>query len=433
MFVRTLGHAGLVLTTAAGEPLLLTDPWLVGSVYWRSWWLQNYPAEDELRDLQRTQFVYVTHSHPDHFHPPSLRALGKAPRYFVPAFPRNPMLGYLRDNGFDAEALAPFEWRTLAPGVRILSMLLWNDDSILLIDTPRALILNFNDAKPPPRVVRHIRGLAASLGKRCIVLSSYSPASLVNSFFRGHQQISLRDKASYARYVSGLCDQLGAADFMPFASQTVFLRSDSQWANAFKVTFDDLRAGWTSGARLLPPYTRLDLSNFSHSFTAPAAYNTGTPGKADAVAREQALNTAERMEAADFELLRASLARVRWLLRWIAPTIGFHVGGQQFSFRAWANEVVPGTKGCRFVIRVPPHPFREAVRIGHIGDLGITMFTFIDLQPKVLQPKVSAFFVYLFFVIVTLNDYGYARTLAGLVRWLPHALRLTFVPPPLPR
>ena len=46
--LRTMGHATLALYRGDASPLLLTDPWLIGSVYWRSWWLQNYPSEAEL-------------------------------------------------------------------------------------------------------------------------------------------------------------------------------------------------------------------------------------------------------------------------------------------------------------------------------------------------------------------------------------------------
>ena len=73
---RTLGHASLALYRQAESPLLLTDPWLVGSVYWRSWWLQNYPSDDEIDWLATGAHVYVTHEHPDHFHMPSIRRLG---------------------------------------------------------------------------------------------------------------------------------------------------------------------------------------------------------------------------------------------------------------------------------------------------------------------------------------------------------------------
>ena len=66
-----------------------------------------------------------------------------------------------------------------------MSIPLWNDDSVLLIDTPDALILNLNDAKPLPTVLRTLRRLADRVGKRRVLLCSYSPArSLLRSVHR---------------------------------------------------------------------------------------------------------------------------------------------------------------------------------------------------------------------------------------------------------
>ena len=89
-----MGHATLVLFED-GRPLLATDPWLVGSVYWRSWWLERYPTAEELDLIAATRYLYVTHSHPDHFHPPSLRRLGR-PHTLHPTLPYYPVPDYLR-------------------------------------------------------------------------------------------------------------------------------------------------------------------------------------------------------------------------------------------------------------------------------------------------------------------------------------------------
>ena len=48
MKLETLGHASMLLATDAGRPLLLTDPWLLGSAYWRSWWLENAPDDGQI-------------------------------------------------------------------------------------------------------------------------------------------------------------------------------------------------------------------------------------------------------------------------------------------------------------------------------------------------------------------------------------------------
>src|SRR6266404_9391790 len=179
--LRTLGHACAVLYRDGEAPLLATDPWLLGSVYWRSWWLQNYPSAEEIDWVARSPAVYVTHEHPDHFHMPTIRRLGRFPLYLFPALAEHGYLDYMRQRGYRAEIVMPLRWRAIAADVSILSIPIWCDDSLLLVDTPTALILNLNDAKPLPPVVRAIRRVADRIGNPRVLLCSYSPASLVNS------------------------------------------------------------------------------------------------------------------------------------------------------------------------------------------------------------------------------------------------------------
>ena len=79
--VETIGHACTVLRKPDGTPVLFTDPWLIGSCYWRSWWLQNYPSEEQISELQKAKFCYITHEHPDHLHLPTIRKIGSKPTY----------------------------------------------------------------------------------------------------------------------------------------------------------------------------------------------------------------------------------------------------------------------------------------------------------------------------------------------------------------
>ena len=230
--LRTLGHACLALSQVPENPLLVTDPWLVGSVYWRSWWLENYPSAEEIDWLANTAFVYVTHEHPDHFHMPTIRRLGSGPTYLFPSLAEQGYLVHMARSGYRAETVVPLRWRAIAEGVSILSIPVWNDDSLLLIDTPGALILDINDAKPLGAVVRAIRRMADRIGKPRILLCSYSPASLVNSFLDESGVVSLKPARHYVDYVGRLCDRLAVDFYMPFASQAVFNRSDSRWPMA---------------------------------------------------------------------------------------------------------------------------------------------------------------------------------------------------------
>ena len=67
-------------------------------------------------------------------------------------------------------------------------------------------------------------------------------------------------------------ESLKADYFIPFASQVIFYRPDSTWANEYKVTFEDLQLHWNSDAILLHPYTTIDLTDFQISFIETKQY-----------------------------------------------------------------------------------------------------------------------------------------------------------------
>ncbi len=174
--LRTIGHATLLLSDERGAPLLATDPWLLGSCYWRCWWLEDRPDDAALEALRIVSYIYLTHEHPDHFHPPSLRKLGTDPLFLCPDFQLGRMQGYLGQRGARALTLAPRTWYRIGAGVSVMSIPCIGEDSMLLIDTPHAVLINVNDARPTPpqlwSIRRWLRAHAPS--KRRIVFSSYS-------------------------------------------------------------------------------------------------------------------------------------------------------------------------------------------------------------------------------------------------------------------
>lgn len=424
--LRTLGHASLAIYGEGERPLLLTDPWLIGSVYWRSWWLQHYPSADDIEWLQTTAHVYVTHEHPDHLHMPSIRRLGAGPTYLFPNLAERGFLRHMAEHGYRARAVPPRRWLALGEGVAILSLPVWNDDSLLLIDTPGALILNFNDAKPPPPMVRAIRRLANRINKPRVLLCSYSPASVVNSFLDDDGIVSLRQPRHYVDYVCHLCDRLGAAYFLPFASQAVFCRADSIWANDYRTTYDDLRRYWRSSTELLPPYTTLDLGNFSYCSTSPQQYRPrGAATIARRTAERAAAEAAAEISPADITLLQRKLNAFRWLLRVALPRgFGFRLGDRCLAYdpRRGRLRDGPAADAGDFIVEVPQATIKEALANNHLSDLGITMFVRIRLLRRI-DPRRA----YALFVLFQFDDYGHLAGIGPLLRWLGRGLRSSFV------
>jgi hypothetical protein len=420
--IETLGHAGLLLRDS-GEPILFTDPWITGSCYWRSWWLQNYPDAALLEELKRVKYCFITHEHPDHFHTASIRLLGKRIHFLSPELPQEHIARYLSGLGYEASVVPAFRWKTIHPNVRILSIPLFNDDSALLIDTPDAVIINLNDSKPRPRQLRQLcRCLDEALpNKRRILLSSYSPASIVNSFIRDAERISLRQKADYVRYICQNCRLLKISCFMPFASQAIYKRTDSSWANEFKVTFEDLQQYWNGGATLVPPFTRLNLTDWSHSSLSPESYNHDEEPVREKVQAQQALDAVARFDDEDVERLRRKLNYCRWLLALLFPRgIGFELEHTRLHYNPWSGRLrrQAVAKGD-FVLKVPAQAFKDAVEYGHFGDMGTTMFTMVVLNSAIHPRR-----VYLFFMVITLHDYGHTVSLRNWFKWLRNTVRI---------
>ena len=329
----------------------------------------------------------------------------------------------------------PATWRRIADGVSILSIPTWNDDSLLLIDTPRALILNLNDAKPLKPVLRAIERLARRIAKPRVLLCSYSPASLVNSFIDDSGILSMKKPENYVAYVSQLADRLGADFYLPFASQAEFDRDDSQWANDYRTSFADLERFWRARARLLPPYTTLDLEDFSHQSLAPEQYQARAPARIATLTRQRmAEEEAAPIAPADLVGLERKLNAFRWLFRFLFPRgFSWALGNRCFRYDAKPGRLVEtdpaGTERGDFVIAVPKLTLHEAIENNHLSDLGITMFVRIRLLRPLDMRK-----VYGIFVLFGFDDYGHFKSLGAFCRWLgaglKHSLTLRLPQPP---
>ena len=417
MYLQTIGHASILIRDMNHCPVLLTDPWLVGSNYWRSWWIQNYPDKNLRDELQKVPTVYITHEHPDHFHMPSIRTLGNTPQYFFPDLPETGFISYLRSHGFQASVIKPREWKFIHPSVAILSLPVFNDDSILLIETPTAFVANFNDVKASVRLMKTVSKAAKKSRKKFIFLSSYSAASIVNSFRRSGETVSIFSKKDFVKYINRSCNVMKPDIFIPFASQVIFKRDDSKWANEYKVTFEDIKNGWDSKTTLLHPYTTLDLKNFHSEFVSVDDYDgpgerASTLGKA-----QEQIDRNQSLSEIDEQKLEEKMNKCSFFFRWMFPSgIGFRLENQSYTI-SWKSKCSL-TKGLspdiKFVIDVPPGVIKDAINNGHFGDLQITMFTIVHMSDRNADPRM----IFLFFVFLTFDDYGHFRGFRPFFRWV---------------
>jgi hypothetical protein len=407
--LKTIGHATMVVLED-GKPLIATDPWLVGSSLWRSWWLERYPTAEEFELVKRSEQLYVTHSHPDHFHWPTLRAMG--PRsLLMPHFPHYMVPAFCEAHGYTVHTATPWQWYRLGHEVRIASIPIPFDDSILIVDTPNATIVNLNDTSARRTLLEEVRREMLTPGKPLIVLKSYSPASSGNTMFIKGERVPMKTKAQYAAVAQRMCEILGATHFVPFASQAFFKRSDSAWANDLKVTFEDLKRFWTSTtAALCPPFITMDLATSKYTTDYEGPNREISPEYVEKVAAREREEREFRLPANFDDKMVRYFSRIPFLRVFFRHGIGWKLAtsGEERYYdtrRKRVRHSIPADHDI--VITLPDKVLDEALDNTMLTDLGPTMFTRIDT-------RVNQYVAYGLFALMGLTDYGHLASVGNM-------------------
>jgi hypothetical protein len=411
--LKTIGHATLILSEE-GVPLIATDPWLIGSAYWRSWWLEKYPTADEVELVRRAKYLYITHSHPDHFHWPSLRHLGQK-RILNPRFPHYNVIDFLKSNKYPCDILEPFHWYRLSDSVRVCSIPIPVDDSILLIETPNSVVVDINDSSPRRALLQRLRTEHLPPGRTVIVLRSYSPASAGASTYRDGVRAPLKSKKDFVDVAQGMAEALGASYFIPFASQAFFNRKDSLWANEHKVTYENLKEYWRStNVKLCMPFTTMDLDTFAHSSSyseVQRKLNEGQLAKVQAIEAQEAAFT---LPTEFDEKLKKYLDEIYFVRTIYRRGIGWRLTSsktERFYDTRTRRVTHRIPEGHDFIISLPDKVLSEALQNGVLTDLGITLFVRVDT-------KISIKRTYAAFLLMGLHDYGHFKDPGRLARFV---------------
>lgn len=224
MEFQTLSHAGL--RVAAGGKELLCDPWVVGSVYWRSWW--NYPAvPKELVDSLRPDFIYLTHLHWDHFQAASLRRFSDDVQMIVPYDRHGRMTRDLNHVGkTNIRELRHGERLELAPDLAITSYHIGPvvTDSAVVIEAGGQVLLNANDAK---LLGLPLRQILKRFPKIDFCFRSHSSAnSRVCYHYLDAPDEQIDDNDHYLRAFSLFMNAVRPRYAIPFASNSCLLHDD---------------------------------------------------------------------------------------------------------------------------------------------------------------------------------------------------------------
>ncbi|HEY2592761.1 MAG TPA: MBL fold metallo-hydrolase, partial [Chloroflexota bacterium] len=201
MRVDFVGHATLLIRQ--GDLALLSDPWWSGPAYRNQWYPYPIPVPERY-ELARIDAVYVSHSHEDHLHAPTLREFLKlAPdaEAIIPLRPDTQMRDYLRRIGFrrirEVASGTPFTLRKGRTSMQ-LTLLTHVDDSLLAVQAGGETLLNLNDALHSSRremIVEYCRILRGRFPKVDYLFCGFGGAS----YFPNCVHVAGKDDVAVAR------------------------------------------------------------------------------------------------------------------------------------------------------------------------------------------------------------------------------------------
>jgi UDP-MurNAc hydroxylase len=233
MKIHFVGHACIVAECA--DTSILMDPWLFGKIFNDSWSLLPEPKLDPAM-LDKVDYIWLSHEHPDHCHFPSLDSFpaGFKARVTVLFQDRDytKVFGALRKIGYQHFKLLPH--REVVPlsdqpgATKVYCYHAGLMDSALAVLGQRQVIFNANDARIS---VGECRGILNEVGHVDVLLSQFSLAAYAG--FEPHEKYLPPRAKQILENVSSVHRALDAKVTIPFASFMYFSSLDNKYVNNF--------------------------------------------------------------------------------------------------------------------------------------------------------------------------------------------------------
>jgi UDP-MurNAc hydroxylase len=245
MRFTVIGHSCLYVETSG--PTILVDPWLSGSCYWRSWWLDP-PNDDLLPAVFSPDFVYLTHHHADHLHYPSMRTIDRGAHILAPKFGVDVMAGELRGLGFPRVSELPHgQVLELGGGVRMASYQYGFDDTTVVIADGDDVLVNVNDCKLRGRSVQKVLD---TFGSPRFLFKTHSWAQGYPHCYTADDptDLGLLTTESYVHDFLKSVRDFRPEYAVPVGSTVAFLHPDSEHMNQHLITAADVAEGFKGAA-----------------------------------------------------------------------------------------------------------------------------------------------------------------------------------------
>jgi hypothetical protein len=255
---ETIGNATVICYD--DKPILSTDPWISGDAYFGSWFLPYEIPKEQYENIIKSEFIWVSHGHPDHLSGSSLDKLTNSKFLLSDHVGRRIYDGFI-EKGLNVQILPDRKWTQLSKNIKVMGVSDYFQDSILLIDINGRLLVNLNDAGP--------RGTTSFLKK---IIENYKKSILLKLFGYGDVTMLncynedgsyIKPTAAYNKEEGAVGPQIkfwaelyGVTGVVPFSCFHDYQRTDSIWAREITTPLDQFYNDFDSNVDLLPFYIR---------------------------------------------------------------------------------------------------------------------------------------------------------------------------------
>ena len=224
--IQFLNHASVKIVT--DTVAVVSDPWLSGSIFNQGWKLIA-PSEELFPIAADTDFVWISHEHPDHFSPAFFRRLdARKPRVLFQATRDRRVARFLAEQGFEVREIRNLERVNLSPAERFMVGRNGLYDSWCFFESGGRRILNINDCIIKTPGV--LRGIRKRVGHIDVLLTQFSYAGWVGD----RRNKALHEEAARRRLgvVRTQLECLEPDYVVPFASFSWYSHEENAYLNA---------------------------------------------------------------------------------------------------------------------------------------------------------------------------------------------------------
>ena len=267
-FFETAGNAICTIGNNK-KPIISSDIWYEeNTAYFGSWILSHKVPKEQRDNIDKCDYIYISHGHPDHLNLPSLKTY-RDKKIILAQHYGSRIAKDLLKAGFNIITLPDAKWIDIAEDIRIMLFCNENQDSALITEVTtgksKHLIVNLNDSGG--------KGFKRELASICqkykftyyLQLHGYGDADMINIYNQSGEFIEplSATRPPVGKEIYNSLKSINCKVAIPFSGFHQYQRRDSIWVNKFLTPIDAYSDGWGAEKeyKLLEPFTTVKLND----------------------------------------------------------------------------------------------------------------------------------------------------------------------------